>query len=185
MSVKAISSPIVIRRNFTLSTTTIRETQLDLGIRPAQSELAQLLKVSLSKELGSVWAGQAVTSAQDNQIISQTFALSTQTGLATIPDQKYEDGTFFYNTDQVTVVMPAAASIGLTSKSYGDGAEDGTYVPNPPIIIAANTVSLYDILVDVDTSGTASAFALEFMYQLVQVDSSTLAALLARGDLFL
>jgi len=185
MSVKAISSPIVIRRSLTLSTTAIRETQIDLGIRPAQAELAQLLKISLSKELGSVWPGQAITSAQDNQIITQAFAFSTQTGLGTIPDQKYEDGTFFYNIDQVAIAMPAAASIGMTSRSYGDAAVDGTYVPNPPVIIAANTVSLYDILVDADTTGTASAFAFEFMYQLVAVDSATLSALLARGDLFL
>ncbi len=185
MGVSAISSPIVIRRNFAVSTTTIRETVLDLGIRPAQSELAQLLKMTISKELGAPWAGAAITSAQDNQIITQAYALSTQTGLAAIPDQKYEDGCFFYNIDQVAIAMPAAASIGMTSRSYGDGAEDGTYIPNPPIVLAANEISLYDILVDADTSGIATAFAIEFMYQLVKVDSATLAALLARGDLFI
>jgi len=185
MSVKAISSPIVIRRNFTLSTTTIRETVLDIGIRPAQSELAQVLKINVSKELGAPWAGAAITSAQDNQIIEQKWALSTQTGLAAIPDQKFEDGCFFYQTDQIAIAMPAAASIAMTAMSYGDGGAEGIYIPNPPIIVAANEISLYDILVDADTSGVATAYAIEFMYQLVQVDSATLASLLARGDLFL
>lgn len=185
MSVKVISAPIVIRRDFTLSTTTIRETQLDLGIRPAQAELAQLIKVTLSKELGAPWAGQAITSAQDNQIVSQSWALSTALGETTIPDNKYTQGCFYYQTSQVAIAMPAAAAIGMTSRTYGDGSMNGEFIPNPPIILAANTISLYDILVDADTTGIATAFGLEVMYQLVRVDAATLSALLARGDLFL
>lgn len=185
MSVKAISSPVVIRRNFTLSTTTIRETQLDIGIRPAQSELAQVLKISLSMAAPEQASGSPASAAGSSFMI-QKFALSTSTGLSTIPVSAFVSGCFWYCGWMKNLTKPAAASIAMTSDKFGHGMDSGgIYVPNPPVILAANTISLYDIEIDADSLGTPNAFAIEFIYQLVAVDAATLAALLARGDLFL
>lgn len=185
MSVKAISAPVVIRRSFTLSTTTIRETQLDIGIRPAQAELAQMLKQTLSVATPLQQSGSPA-SAAGSSFSTQRWALSTSTGLSTFPVSAYVSGCFWFCGFLVNLSKVAAATIAMTTSKFGHGMDNGgVYVPNPPVIIAANTISLYDIEIDADTLSTSNAFAIEFIYQLIAVDSATLSALLARGDLFL
>jgi len=180
--IKPISAPTIQRQNFGASTTTIRETNFTLGIRPAQAELAQILRVDLSMEQQVELSG-AVTSAQDNIEGRQKWAYSTQSALTSF-DQQYEDGVFWSYYEAVQLVMPAAATAAIAYTQEG-GGKKSKEVMNPPIIVASEVTRLYDIAVESDALFTYSPFGVELMWQMIEVDGKALAALLARADLFL
>lgn len=182
MAIKPISAPTVSRRNLAASTSTIRRTDMDTGIRPQQAELMEVLRMRLSTERFIGLTG-AVASAQDNINGRQQWGLGTDATLSSF-DQEYEDSIFWSYWDQFYYVAAAAAvsSIACVQEAGGKHQKE---VFNPGIIVAASQISLYDIGVETDALFTYTAFGWELMTRLVQVDAATLAALLSRGDLFI